>query len=194
MMTNRPTSEQIVACLEAEYDLRGVNAEYLPVGADADSCVFRMIDFESSIYFVKLRRRNFAESSAELPNSLHAQGILQIIPPIQTKSGRFCTRFDDFLVTLYPFVEGCDAYEIELQTRHWNELGRAIRHFHNAVLTQKLRFSIPTETFSGEGREYVRNILTLPLLSHGKDETSQKLVEFLSSKRNDLLELIHHAE
>ncbi len=50
MMTIRPTSEQIVACLETDYDLKSVNAEFPHVGADAHSCVFRAIECDSSIY------------------------------------------------------------------------------------------------------------------------------------------------
>ena len=48
--------ERIVAALRDAYGLRAVHVALLPLGADADTVVYRAVAKEGTAYFVKLRR------------------------------------------------------------------------------------------------------------------------------------------
>ena len=73
--------ERIAACLQDEYGLRVVQVAFLPLGADLNTAVYRVVADDETPYFVKLRRGVFDETSVALPKFLSDQGIGQIIAP-----------------------------------------------------------------------------------------------------------------
>ena len=89
-MLERPEirDSQIAACLQREYGLRVSRIAFLPLGADRDTAVFRVVADDETPYFLKLRSGVFDETSVALPRFLSDQGISQIIAPLATNSGR----------------------------------------------------------------------------------------------------------
>ncbi|MCX6030017.1 MAG: hypothetical protein NT169_12070 [Chloroflexi bacterium] len=69
--------ERIVACLRDEYGLRVVQVAFLPLGADLNTAVYRVVADDGTPYFLKLRGGVFDETSVALPKFLSDQGIAQ---------------------------------------------------------------------------------------------------------------------
>ena len=68
-MLEKPTlaDEKIVACLQAEYGLAIDQVVFLPVGADLNTAIYRVVTTGGAPYFLKLRRGYFDEISVMLP-------------------------------------------------------------------------------------------------------------------------------
>ena len=124
---------KIVDCLRNEYGLNAVRVIFLPIGNDRNTAVYRAvasgdaIPVDANSCFVKLRRGNFDESTIEAPRFLHNQGIKQIIAPCLTRSHRLWVSLGEFALTVSPYIEGCDGYEVDLLDRHWIEFGHALK-------------------------------------------------------------------
>jgi len=118
--------ERIIACLQAEYGLPLLQIEFLPIGGDQSTAVYRLVTQDETPYFCRLKRDVFDPVSVALPRFLREQGIPQIIPPLLTRSGQLWAALDAFRLILYPFVEGTAGYEVELTERQWSEFGADI--------------------------------------------------------------------
>ena len=75
-----------MACLRRAYGLEVAGVAFLPLGADANTAVFRATTLNHTDYFVKLRSGAFVETAVFLPKHLHDQGNPYIIPPLPTCS------------------------------------------------------------------------------------------------------------
>jgi spectinomycin phosphotransferase len=126
--------ERIIACLEDEYGLPATRLAFLPVGADLNTAVYRVVAADDRPYFLKLRSGPFDESHVALTKFLSDQGIEQIIAPIATQKGQLWASLESFMVILYPFVEGQNGFEVELTDRQWSLLGSTLRRVHSLCL------------------------------------------------------------
>lgn len=83
-MLEKPDLEdgRLVACLNDEYGLLVGQVSFLPLGADRNTAVYRIIADDETPYFLKLRGGDFDETSVLLPKFLSDQGIEQIIAPL----------------------------------------------------------------------------------------------------------------
>ena len=121
--------EKIIACLRDEYGLNVVQVAFLPLGADRNTAVYRVVTDEETPYFVKLRRGIFDETSVVVPKFLSDQGIRQIIAPIATRTQQLWTSLEVFNVILYPFIEGHNGFEVDLSDHHWVDFGERSKAF-----------------------------------------------------------------
>ena len=186
--------ETILACLEAEYGLRVTRFEFLPLGQDRSTAVYRAVAEDETATFCKLKFGAFDEVSVELPKFLSEQGIAQIIPPLVTRSGRLWAEMGETRLVLYPFVEGKDGYEAALSERQWADFGAAMKQIHSTALPAQLSRKIQKENYSPEWRERCRDII-----QRLDDETldvpgAAELAAFLNSKRETILDLAARAE
>ncbi|NMD30169.1 MAG: aminoglycoside phosphotransferase family protein, partial [Chloroflexi bacterium] len=78
----------ILSCLQTEYGLDCRGVEFLPLGADVNTAVYRAESASGQGYFVKLRRGDFTEITVTLPHFLKSSGIHAIIAPLETSSRR----------------------------------------------------------------------------------------------------------
>lgn len=140
--------DTIIACLLDEYGLNVVQVAFLPFGADQNTAVYRVVADDETPYFLKLRRGVFDETSVALPKFLSDQGIAQIIAPLTTKTGQLRAILGALKVILYPFVEGCNGYEVKLSDRHWSNFGTALKRIHTTVVPPALIRRIRRETYS----------------------------------------------
>jgi spectinomycin phosphotransferase len=186
--------ERIMACLQDAYGLPVVQVEFLPLGADVNTAVYRVVAEDETPYFVKLRGGVFDETSVALPRFLGDLGIRQIIAPLATQTGQLWASLDAFKVILYPFVEGQDGYEVDLSDRHWGDFGTALKRIHTADLPPALFRRIQPETYPAQGRESVKTFLER--VEHGAfdDPVAAKLAAFLKAKRDEILDLVGRAE
>ncbi len=184
---------KISACLQDHYGLHIVSVEFLPLGADANTAVYRVVADDETPYFLKLRR-SFNETSVLVPKFLSEQGIRQIIVPIETTTQQLWAALDDFAVILYPFVEGHNAFEVEMSARQWVEFGDALKRLHRALVPQTLVNRLKRETFSPQWREIVKEFQRRVEQETFDDPTAAKLAAFLKSKRDTVLFLVRQAE
>ncbi len=182
--------EKINACLQEAYGLTAGPVEFLPLGADMNTAVYRAVATDGASYFVKLRRGDFDAIVVTLPRFLSEQGISQIITPLATRAGMLFAEMEDFRLILYPFVEGQDAYQVELSDTQWVEFGAALRCIHAADLPPSLAERIPRERFGPRWRRMVEHFMARLENEAYTDPVARQLAAFLQERRSEVLGLV----
>ncbi|HET9910542.1 MAG TPA: aminoglycoside phosphotransferase family protein [Anaerolineales bacterium] len=179
----------IISRLEAEYDLRVIELTFLPLGADENTAVYRVLTGNGTVYFLKLRK-NFDEIIVRVPVFLKQQGIQAIIVPFETRSKQYYADFGEYKLILYPFIEGKDGFERKLSDQHRQRLGAALKGIHSVPLPSALKSLIPRENYSPQWRELlkahqarVENIIF-------DEPTAAKLANFMKSRQDEISYLI----
>lgn len=182
--------DRISTCLQDEYGLRVVQITFLPLGADLNTAVYRVVTDDEIPYFVKLRRGDFDEAVVTVPKFLSDLGIKQIIPSLLTQTGQLWASLDPFKVILYPFIEGHNGFEVILSDQQRVEFGTALKNFHTADIPAAITNGLQRETFSPQWRETVK--LFLKRIEHEiyNEPVAMELAAFLRTKRNETLELV----
>lgn len=195
-MLEKPTiaDELISACLHDHYRLNITRLEFLPLGADRNTAVYRASADNGLDYFVKLRRGDFNDVSLIVPKLLHDQGVTQIIAPQPAQTGALWVQLGEFYVALYPFVSGSDGYEISLTDHHWIEFGRAFKGIHTAMLPPELAARIPRETYSDQGRTIVKQFQRQAAETPFPDPVSAQLADLLTQQEQTVSRLVRRAE
>jgi spectinomycin phosphotransferase len=186
--------EQLITCLQDEYDLSVAQVTFLPIGADFSTAVYRVVAEDGTPYFCKLRSGAFDDTSVVLPKYLSDHGIVQIIPPLATKTGQLWGNLGAFKTILYPFVEGHNGYEVDLDEHHWRDLGTALKKIHTVQVPPALLSRIRHETYGPRARETVKTFLARIERDVLDDPIALELAAFLRSKRTEVLDLVHRAE
>ena len=182
--------DKIIACLRNEYGLHVAEIAFLPLGADQNAAVYRVVADDGTPYFLKLRSSNFDETSVTLPKFLSDRGITHIIAPWATSTGQLWATLDAFKVILYPFVAGRDGYAVDLADHHWIEFGAAVKSIHRAVVPPALISRIQRETYSPQWREIVKKFMARSEDDLFDDPVAAKLAEFLKLKHAEVLDLV----
>ena len=186
--------EVICTCLQAEYGLSVAEIEFLPLGADLNTAVYRAVAQDQRPYFVKLRRGIFKKMAVVIPKFLGDQVLEQIIAPIATRTGRLWADMEVAKLFLYPFIDGRDGYHVALSERQWLVFGAALKRIHGLTLPIDLAASLQRETFSGYWRETVRTFLERVETDVFDEPVAAKLAAFLRARRTEVLDLIRRAE
>lgn len=185
---------QITSALQAGYDIKVAQIEFLPLGADVNTAVYKVVSTTGETYFLKIRRGNFDPLSVLLPRYLSDQGIAQIIPPLLSRNQQPWAQLESYVLILYPFVDGWDGYQVELTARHWVIFGSALRRIHDTQLPQQILSRLRRETYSAHFRQVVNIYLDQIDGDIFQDATALELREFLRLKRSQILDLIRCAE
>ena len=195
-MLERPDirDSQIIACLRDEYGLDAGQIDFLPLGADGNTAVFRALAGSASPYFVKLRSGPFDEMSLIVPQLLHERDIKSVIAPLSTRSHRLWADLSDFKVAVFPFVEGRDGYEIDLLDQHWIDFGYALKALHTARIPSTVADRVQQEQYSDRWRKRVKEFQVLVEDTQFADAIAAELAAFLKRKRDEVGELVRRAE
>lgn len=188
------SDQKIVTCLQTAYGLAIKRLVFLPLGADPNTAVYQAIADDEFIYFVKLRRASFDETSVALPKFLNDQGIVQVIAPLPTQAGQLWATLNGFRLILYPFVEGGNGYEQALSREQWRDFGNALKRIHQTVLPAELAERIQRECYSDQARLSVKNMLLRLEDENFVDMIAKKLADFLQTKRHEIVDLVERAE
>lgn len=186
--------EEIIACLQTEYEIRAAQVFFLPLGADRNTAVYRVVADDEAQHFLKLRRGIFDETSVTLPKYLSNLGIEPIIAPVATRTGQLWASMDVFKVILYPFVAGQDGFDLDLSDRQWVDLGTALKSIHSAALPPTLARRIRQETYSPHWRKTLKTFLARIEDDAFEDSLSERLAAFLRIKRAEIFDLVGRAE
>jgi spectinomycin phosphotransferase len=186
--------EGLINLLWEVYGLRIARVEFLPVGADINAAKYRVETKECVQYFLKLKKGAFDEIPLLIPHFLHEQGIRQVIPPVKTKEGKLWTCFEGYACILYPYIQGRDAFELELSDAEWMELGSALKRIHSLTLPPALQGRLPNETWSPRYRELVRGFLAQVETCFYADPLAAQMAAFLQAHREEIRGMIERAE
>ncbi len=184
----------ISACLSSAYGLRIAQLDFLPLGADQGTAVYHAVGDDAAVYFVKLRRNDFDDVTIRVPKLLHDQGVRQVIAPIPTLTGQLWTQVDEFKLAVFPFIDGHNGYETDLQDHHWVEFGRALKAIHTALIPPAVLGRIQHETYSVRWRQEVRQILAQVEGTTFHDPVAAELAAFLNGQQAAISALVGRAE
>ena len=186
--------EEIIACLRNAYGLDIATVSFLPLGADFNTAVYRVITTDGADHFLKLRSGKFLEASVSVPKYLADLGIKQVIPTLTTKTGQLSTSLGDFKAILYPYVEGRKGVEAKLSDQQWAQFGVAIKKLHSTDIPASITKDVPRETFSSKWRETVKAFLVRIESEVFEEPVAVKMALFLQSKSSEILKLVERAE
>jgi spectinomycin phosphotransferase len=186
--------KRLIDLLWEAYGLQAARLEFLPVGADINAAKYRVVTSEPAAYFLKVKKGVFDEIPLVLPQFLKSQGLPQVIPPLRTRDGQLWTHFGDFAAILYPFIEGRDAFELELSEAEWIEFGSVLKRIHTLSLPPALQERIPSETWSPRYRDLVRGFLAQVETRSYADPLAAQMAAFLQAHREEICYLLARAE
>ena len=186
--------DEIIACLEQQYSLRIENIDFLPIGADFNTVVYRAAADDRKSYFVKLRLGEIPASLTAVPKFLSDLGIKQVIPPLATRTGQLWADFYPYKMILSLYIEGHSGFEQPLTDRDWVEFGRILRKFHSADIPQKFTKDIPRESFSPRWRQSVKMFLARVQKEDFPEPIAAQMAAYLNSKRDEIYTLIERSE
>jgi spectinomycin phosphotransferase len=187
------SDELIISHLQEEYNLRPAELAFLPLGADLGTAVYRLVTEDGTAYFLKLRK-GFDEIVVTIPRFLKAQGIQEIIAPVETRSKKYWADFGEYKMILYPFIEGKDGFNIELTDDHRRRLGAALKGIHGAQIPPELKRRIPKEIFSSHWRESLKRFQIQTEKNAFDEPTAAELAEFMKSRRKEIDHLLQRAD
>ncbi len=186
--------QKIVDCLQKAFGLMVDEVEFLPLGADVNTAVYRTTSSNNTPYFVKLRSGEFNEASVTVPKFLSEAGMPQIIAPLPTLAGGLWGTIAKYKVILYPFVAGEDGFERPLTNPQRIELGQAMHQFHTTHFPKSITQNIQRETFSPQFRNALRDILNQIHTDPENDPLAQELIHFLREKESKIRDLVQRTE
>src|SRR5262249_12303276 len=142
------TTHTIIDYLHEAYGLRVLSVAFLPLGADVNTAVYRIIAEDGVPHFLKLRRGDFDEVTVTVPAFLHAQGIRSVLAPLTTATRQLWASGHGYAWIVYPYQEGHNGFEVALSETQWAKLGKSLRAVHATTLPVELRRRVPSEHYS----------------------------------------------
>lgn len=195
MLEKQSLSDQrIISCLKVNYGIEIDTLVFLPLGADINASTYKAQAIDQTSYFVKLKRVHHDDISVEIAELLHDSGIQQIIPPLRTIHDRSTQRIDDFILIVYPFVEGKDGFSCDLTDKQWITLGQTLRLIHDTNVPLSIQHKVRQETYSPKWRELVRSLYTHIETESSNDPIALKLLEFMKEHLLEIRRIVDRAE
>ena len=193
-MLERPklADETIVAAVRAHYCISIAALNFLPLGNDSYTYVYR-VDTDRAKYFLKIRSR-FSPASLAVPRYFCDEGVPHILAPHINMSGTLWVMVNDFALTLYPFIDGRIGGDVGMSEQQWIELGGTVKQIHSSGLPPDLMKIVPRETFVPPGRGVVTELERTIDGQVLADPVQRELADFWNSRRDQIDSLVHHAD
>lgn len=189
------SDQRIIDCLDTDYGIKVAALTFIPLGADMDASIYKAQAYDQSSYFVKLKGGHYDNIGATIQLLLHDAGIQQIIAPLKTDDNQPTDPIDDFILIVYPFIEGKDGFSRNLTNDQWISLGKALKHVHEFQLPLLIKDQIKHESYSPQWRDAVRSIYThIDAGLKVADEIALKLLTFMKEQRGTIERLVDRAE
>lgn len=139
--------ESLRFSIQAEYNLSLISVEFLPLGLDFRSGVFRAVSEQESVYLIKVTTRPLYEPGLQVPRHLYEQGIQGIAAPLPAKNGASWVQVEGWIVIVYPFIDGESRFT-GMTDEQWEKAGAIFNRIHQVQLPPKVVESIRKETFN----------------------------------------------
>lgn len=185
---------QIISCLKSAYGLSITEIAFMPLGADVNTAVYRVVADDATPHFLKLRRGLFREETVTIPHWLAGAGMQHLIPPLATQTGALWTPLPPFTIILYPFVAGHSGWEVDLSHHQWIEFGIALHALHTTVIPSALARALPHESYSARWRDQVKAFLRRVDEHSFDDPVAANLACLLQAEQNTIQHIVARAE
>ncbi|WP_432725876.1 phosphotransferase enzyme family protein [Variovorax sp. W6] len=187
--------DAIAQCLGNSYALHDVRAEFLPLGADVNSAVFRIQAGDGATYFLKLRRGGFDQTVVTVPAFLcHEKNIEAVMAPLPTASHRLSVQGHGFDWALYPFFDGSNGFERALTNGQWIALGAALGAIHRTELPEALSAALPRERYDHRWREGVRRYQRRFINDVKGDDITGRFLAFWEEHAEEIDNIVYRSE
>ncbi|RQO42110.1 aminoglycoside phosphotransferase [Variovorax sp. KBW07] len=196
MLTPPSLSQEAIAqCLADEYGLHAIYAEFLPLGADVNSAVFRVHAPNGSTYFLKLRRGDFTPTAVFIPLFLHhEQSIDAVMTALPTTGGQPSAQRLGFDWMLYPFFNGDNGFKRPLSNAQWIALGATLSAVHHTRLHEAMQEGIPRESYSHHWREGVRRYQRRFINGVAGDDIVRRFLAFWEAHDEEIDTVVYRSE
>ncbi len=176
----------ITAKLREHYGLDVVSLEFLPIGNDVGSYVYR-VESHGDVYFLKARRAPMYEPSVVVPHRLNEMGLREAVAPLAASGGALWVACGAFNLILYPFIEARTGMEAGLTAQQWTQLGSVLQRLHNVELPAETRQLVMVESFE---RPYwvdaMQRLQAKVAASDVRDDVDAELIGFWNERRAEV--------
>ncbi|HYM16177.1 MAG TPA: aminoglycoside phosphotransferase family protein [Dehalococcoidia bacterium] len=158
--------------------------------SDADLTAYR-VETDDGPLFLKLRRD---APPPPLAGYLADSGMTRVLAPLPPLDRRRPGVLAGWTATLYPFVEGENAFQRPLTRRQWTALGAIVRAVHGAQPPPSVTAAMRHETYADTWRARVRACLAALPSQHLDDDVARDLVHVLAANTPRITSLVQHAD
>jgi spectinomycin phosphotransferase len=195
-MLEKPTIQEpsIEECLKEQYGLEKSTVEFLPIGNDVNSAVYRVLANDNTLLYLKLRRGDFNKASVIVPHLLRESGVKQVIAPLLTKEQQEWAKLNEFSLALYPYIDGKNGFQHPLSDVQWIELGTAEKGLHALQPPADLADSISQEDYSSIYNDEVKKIMRQIHGENFVDSVAAQFAEFMKENGETLNHIVKRSE
>ncbi len=194
-MLEKPSIEDqtLIDCLQ-QYGLAGITLTFLPWGADHDSAVYQATGDTGARYLVKLRRGTFNDMTLMVPHLLARAGNASVIAPLPTHTGQLFTPVEGFMLALFPFIDGRNAFEATLSDPQWLRFGQTLKSLHMTILPDAMQARLPQEYYAATWRKRVKDFQQRVTTTAFDDPIAARLAALIRSQQTRITQLVARAE
>ncbi|MGY4913427.1 phosphotransferase enzyme family protein [Micromonospora aurantiaca (nom. illeg.)] len=157
-MIDKPDIDErtLAAEVAAAWPVDVVDLVFMPVGLDGQAWAYRVETSVGGRYFLKVRRGDFTPAAVLLPSFLRAQGLRQVVAPLD--HGGAGRGYGDYRLLLYPFHDGGSLWGRGLTDRQWTEYGDFLGRLHRVTPSAEVAAVLPVETYRSGAGERLRTL------------------------------------
>ena len=184
------------ACLAANYGLDVEHVRFLPLGHDVAAAVYRVSTGDGEEYLAKVRFGVVDEPALAVPRALLDAGIEPVLAPLRTRSGVLwspLTARPRTVVVLYPFVRGENAVVAGLTAAQWRTFGATLRAIHDLAPSGELRRGLREETFALGSAALVRR-LSVTVAEGQFTGVAERFAAFSRAREGRIAQVLARAE
>jgi spectinomycin phosphotransferase len=152
------------------------------------------VNTDNEKYFLKVKKGEIYEPSVTVPRYLKDTGITQVVAPIPTKSGELWEKADNFILILYPFIDGETGMKVGMSENQWIEFGAVLKKIHSSKLSSGLASQVKKENFSPKWSGLIKELQTKIDNSQFTDSLQKELASFWKEKNEEIRAIINRME
>lgn len=188
------TEDALRACLRDRHGLSVADLTFLPLGYDSSAWVYRAQATDGATYFLKVRVSIENEAGLVVPRYLRDHGLAHVVAPLPATDGALWTDAGDYVLILYPFVEGSAAWGREMTSQQWRDYGALMRQVHDIPVAPDLARVLRRDRFVPDGAMAVRRVDAHISTRDFDDPAEQRLARFWQERRGVIRMLLERAE
>jgi spectinomycin phosphotransferase len=184
----------LTMAVQDNYDIEVADLTFLPIGADASACVYRVASKNGTHYFLKVRKGEINQASLAIPHYLQQTGVARVVAPLSTHTRNLWVELEEFKIILYPFLEGSTGVEAGMSEEQWLELGFIMQKVHATSLPTALLDIMRRESFVPKWLSVVKQFQTQLEHQTFTDPLHQQLANIWKEQNKTIQSLVESAE
>ncbi len=177
--------ETLICQLESNYELKILALDFLPIGNDQHAWAYRVFT-ETGDYFLKLRKGGARQAALIVPHELQRMGINQVVSPLENAAGELLVAFEDYVLILYPFVDGKSEWGMTLTSAQWRTWGETLRRIHGTSLGPELKKAVPREIFGVKWLPTLRKVEDVLARSEYSGEAATAMAQIWREREREI--------